>query len=200
MSAPPDGDGMYDAKGRWVPKRLIKPIDLLRHELVLELAEKMRAKADADAAWERERIAEIQAFADLSGEDYGVKRGGLKGNITLTSFDGAVKIVRQVAERVTFDERLQVAKKLIDDCIRSWSQDSNIQTRALIEHAFRVDKEGKVSAEQVLGLRRLDIQEPEWLEAMKAIADSAHVTSTAMYVRAYERIANTDKYRSIGSK
>ena len=38
-----------------------------------------------------------------------------KGNVTLTSYDGKYKIQRAIAEYLHFDERLQVAKELIDD-------------------------------------------------------------------------------------
>ena len=58
---------------------------------------------------------DVQAFVELSAEQYGAKLGGIKGNVTLTSYDGKYKIQRAIAEYLHFDERLQVAKELIDD-------------------------------------------------------------------------------------
>ncbi len=46
----------------------------------------------------------------------------------------------------------------------------------------------------MLGLRRLDIEEPKWLEAMRAIGDSMKVASTKPYIRFYEREETTGEY------
>lgn len=42
----------------------------------------------------------------------------------------------------------------------------------LINDAFRVDQEGSINTGQFSGLRRLDIQDPKWLAAMRAIGDA----------------------------
>lgn len=202
MNAPasngaPSTGGLFDAKGRWVPDRLIKDVDRTRHELVVELvgrAEKMSAEI---AAFKTSIMADIEAFVALSAEKYSTPVGGLKGNITLTSHDGRYRIVRAVADRLVFDERLQAAKSLVDACIREWTSSANDETRALVEHAFQVDKAGKVRTEGVLTLRRLDIQDERWSRAMHAIADSVQIESSRAYVRFYERIGDTDRYRAI---
>ncbi|REM31517.1 DUF3164 family protein, partial [Mycobacterium tuberculosis] len=71
-----------------------------------------------------------------------------------------------------FDERLQAAKALIDECIQSWSKSSNVNLKVLVNDAFQVDQQGKISTGRVLGLRRHDIDDEKWQLAMKAIGDS----------------------------
>lgn len=196
----PPGEGMFDAKGRWVPQRLIKELDLLRHDTVLGLIAQAQEMSRQLGAFKTKITADLQAFLDLSAEQYEVSYGGKKGNVTLTTFDGRFKIRRSVADRLVFDERLQTAKGLIDECIHRWSQGSSDEIRALVEHAFQTDKEGKVSTERVLGLRRLAITDEKWLEAMKAIADSITVASSKSYIRFYERIdsgSQAGSYRAI---
>lgn len=61
---------------------------------------------------------EVTEFVERSLAEYDVKHGGKKGNVTLISFDGAYKVVRQMQETLVFDERLQAAKALIDECIQ----------------------------------------------------------------------------------
>ena len=156
MTGPPPGEGLTDAHGRWVPKRLIKDVDLARDELVRELTERAKAASAVLAEFKSGAMADVAAFVELSAAQYGVEIGGRKGNVTLTSYDGRYKIVRAVANRLTFDERLMVAKELIDDCITEWVQGSRDEIRALIEDAFQVDRQGKISTERVLGLRRLE--------------------------------------------
>lgn len=193
----PPPDVLVDAKGRWVPRSLVKDVDLARHELVLEMVARAEAFSRLLLDFRARALADIRAFVALSSERYGVEVGGAKGNVTLLSFDGRYKVTLQVADHLVFDERLQAAKELVDQCIRAWSEGARDEIRALVEHAFQADKQGKVSTERVLGLRRLNIQDPKWLSAMRAIADSVQVASSKAYVRFYERIGEGDGWRAI---
>jgi hypothetical protein len=185
-----------DSKGRLVPESTIKTIDIVRDGLVIDLI------AEAKDAQERLRklkalaFSEIASFIDLSLNQFDVHVGGNKGNITLYSFDGKYKIIRQIQDTIRFDERLQAAKILIDECIQSWSADSNDHLKVLILDAFQVDKEGKISTGRVLGLRRHDINDSKWRQAMDAIAESINIIDSKRYVRFYERDAE-GKYQAI---
>ena len=81
-----------DAKGNLVPLANIKEIDLLRDELVQEIAAKARAVQDNLIAFKREAMDDIAAFVQLSADRYDVNVGGKKGNISLHSFDGAYRV------------------------------------------------------------------------------------------------------------
>lgn len=192
----PDGY-RADAKGHLVPEALIKPIDRTRDELVYQLAQEARIVSDTLRKFKARVFADINAFVDLSAEQYGVKLGGKKGNLTLFSFDGAFKVQVAIAEHMVFDERLQAAKHLIDECIIDWSQGSCDEIKVLVQSAFQTDKEGKINTGRVLALRRLDIRDEKWKKAMQAIGDSIQVVGSKEYVRIYERIGDTDQYRPI---
>lgn len=185
------------ADGSLIPESLIKPIDLARDQLVAELVAKAKNVSGAVAAFKAEAFREIDAFVDLSMEQYGVKVGGTKGNVTLTSFDGRYKILRAWQDRITFDERLQAAKLLIDSCIKRWSAGGRDEMRLLVNDAFRVDKEGMISTGRVLGLRRHNITDVEWTQAMQAISDSVQVAGGKAYIRVYERVGETDRYEAV---
>jgi hypothetical protein len=92
-----------------------------------------------------------------------------------------------VSDAIQFNEKLQVAKTLIDNCIRRWADGSRSEIKLLVEDAFYVDKQGNINKNRILGLRRLAIEDAEWQEAMKAITDSIQVMSTKTYIRFYER-------------
>ena len=187
---------MPDATGRLTPVDQIREIDLARHELVLEKVAKAKALQKQLRDLKYELLDDIDAFVDMSAERYDVKLGGKKGNVTLVSFDGAYQLQRQIGEHITFDEGLQAAKALIDECMRGWTQDSSSEIRAIIDYAFQVDKEGKINTGRILGLRRLDITDERWQRAMTAISESIQVTGTRSYVRVYERDAH-GKYNTI---
>lgn len=176
-----------DANGAYIPVSKIKDIDKDRHRTVVSLVDSAKAQHAALAQFKAAAMKQVQDFIDRSLAQYDAKAGGTKGNVTLISFDGRYKIVRQMQETLVFDERLQAAKIKIDECIQSWSKGSNANIRTLINAAFQVDKAGKISTEKVLSLRRLNIDDPRWLQAMTAISDSITVASSKMYVRFYER-------------
>ena len=195
-STPPAGLRL-NSVGHYVPETMIPEIDLLRDSLVVE---KMQAAQKLSAAlreFKTSLFADLYAFVELSAEKYGAKIGGKKGNITLTSYDGRFKIQLAVADRLTFDERLQAARALINECAQEWADGSRDEVKALIEGVFDTDKEGRISASKVLSLRRYKIEEPKWLEAMQAIADSLTVVGSKEYVRFYERVGQSDQYRAI---
>jgi len=186
-----------DSKGNLVPEDMIKDIDKQRDAIVLDLVKDAQLQHQALVNFKKGAMNTIQEFVDASGKKYGVKMGGNKGNVTLLSFDGRFKVQRSIAEYLVFDERLQVAKELIDKCIHEWTEGSRSEIRVLINDAFQVDKEGKVSTTRILGLKRLDIKDRKWKRAMQAITDSIQVSGSKSYVRVYERVGDSDQYKPI---
>ena len=183
-----------DASGALIPISKVKQIDKDRSKVVIDLCEQAKAESARLMGFKTTAMNAISEFIDRSLAEYDVKHGGKKGNVTLTSFDGLYKIVRQMQETISFDERLQAAKALIDECIQSWSKGSSANIKVLVNDAFQVDQQGKISTGRVLGLRRLDIVDEKWLQAMRAISDSMNVASTKPYIRFYERDEATGKY------
>ena len=179
-----------NAQGHWVPENLIAPADKLRDEVVMGVIAAAREQRSQLAAFKIGAMQQINDFVDLSSEQYGVAWGGTKGNVTLLSFDGRYKLIRAVGEHRKFDERIQAAKALIDQCIERWSDGASSEIRALVDHAFRVSKSGHIDVNQVLSLRQLNIDDPDWLLAMQAAVDAIQVTGTSQYLRLYERDAH----------
>ena len=191
-------DGYFqDAQGRLVPEEMVKDIDKQRNAIVLKIVNDAKQVRDEIVKFKSETLEQIEEFIRLSGKQYQVKVGGKKGNVTLQSYDGKYKVQRAISEYIVFDERLQVAKQLIDDCIHAWTEGSRSEIQVLINDAFQVDKEGRVSTTRILGLKRLDINDRKWQKAMRAISDSMQVAGSKTYVRIYERVGNTDEYRPI---
>lgn len=188
---------MQDPQGRLVPDSMIKDIDKLRDQTVQQIVSQARELSAVLLKFKLLAFSDIAAFVQTSAEQYDVKLGGDKGNVTLYSFDGRYKVIRQVQEFIKFDERLQAAKKLIDECITTWSAGSSDEIKVLVNDAFKVDKEGDVNVNRVLGLRRLNIKHDKWERAMQAIGDSFTVVGSRNYVRVYERVGDTDKYQAI---
>ncbi len=182
---------MENAQGALVPISSIKEFDLARDEVVKEVAKIALETREVLRLAKEKMNSTVNTLIDLSGERYDVRKpGGIKGNATLISFDGQFKVVRQVSDNLTFDEGLLAAEVLIDECLTDWTQDSNDNIRAVVNRAFRVNKEGKLNMGAILGLRRLDIKDEKWNRAMDAISDSLKVIETRSYLRVYKRNSN----------
>lgn len=186
-----------DANGSLVPVDKIKPIDKARHELTTTMVDQAKQMSATLRQFKAAASISIESFVQQSAREYGATVGGKKGNVSLTSFDGRFKVERHMQDSLVFDERLQVAKSIIDECILAWSKGSNKNIQALVNQAFQVDKENKVSTGRVLALRKLKIDDPQWAKAMEAIADSMQTASSKAYVRFYERNEETGEYVAI---
>lgn len=186
-----------NANGDLTPEELVKDIDKERDALVQEWVAKAKSLQSELSKLKNGMFGDIQAFIELSAEKYDAKVGGLKGNVTLYSYDGKYKIQRAINDHLQFDERIQAAKVLIDECLNEWSEGSRPELKALIERAFNVDKEGNLNTSRILGLRRVEITDKRWLNAMQAISDSVQIVNSKAYVRLYERVGDTNEYRPI---
>ena len=199
MSEQPHTPAGYrkDNQGRLVPEALIKPIDKARDELVTEIVSQALPQREQLAQFKARTIGDIQAFVDLSAEQYGVKLGGRKGNVQLLSFDGRYKVQLKQQEHIIFDERIEAAKELIDSCLNRWTEGSRPEIKALVERAFRTNHKGQLRTAEVLGLKNLEIEDEEWVRAMTALMDSITVAGSTAYINIYERIGETDQWRHI---
>ena len=189
-------DYMTDSQGRQVPTEMVSDIDKLRDQTIREIAQKALTMKETLIAFKRQIREELFSYLQLSSERYGKTYGGKKGNISLMSYDGSLKLMLCVNEHIVFDERLQIAKSIIDECINRWSEGSRSEIRALVNNAFYVDKAGNINTARILGLRRLDITDPEWKRAMDAITDSIQVSGSKEYLRVYTREPNGE-YRQV---
>ncbi|AYV14353.1 DUF3164 family protein [Shewanella chilikensis] len=173
--------------GHMVPESQVAEIDKIRDELVLSIAKRAQTLQLTLAGYKSDAMAQVADFVDLSAAEYGVRYGGAKGNVTLMSYDGSTKVQLSIGEHRIFDERIQAAKSKIDACIMRWSEGSSDEIKALVDLAFRVNKQGHIDVNQVLSLRALNITDNDWREAMDAIADSIKVAGTTPYLRVYKR-------------
>ena len=188
---------MADAQGRLVPLAMVKDIDKIRDELVKKMVAKAHEVKALLSVFKTAAFDEIEQFIALSASDYDTELGGNKGNVTLMSFDGRFRVSRAVAENFVFDERLQVAKELIDQCLNEWTAQSGPELKALVNDAFQVDRMGNVNAKRILSLRKFNIDDERWKKAMAAINDSLTVAGSREYVRIYERVPGTDSWSQI---
>lgn len=178
---------MKDRKGRLVPVAQVSDYDLAMDSFVKEQVAAAKVKSADLSDFKQRAFDECYAWLDLVAEKYGRTRGGVKGNVTFSSFDGSEQITIRVQETLTFGPELQIAKDLIDECVTEWSEGANDNLRAIIGDAFQVDKEGQLNTGRILSLRRVKIQDERWNRAMEAISESLQVAMSKTYINFREK-------------
>jgi len=188
---------MTNAQGHMVPLDLVEPVEQLEDQTVRKIvgyAEDLSARI---ARFRGHTFDDVNSFNELIGEKYGVRRGGPKGNVRLTSYDGCFKVEIQVQDQLTFGPQLRAAKDLVDQCIEEWSDGAGAELLALVQHAFQVDKEGRINTSALFALRRIKIERQPWPAAMEALSDAIRVIGSREYCRFYKRDNSRGKWQPI---
>lgn len=180
---------MADAKGALVPVDLVRPEDQLEDETVRTIMGFALALSDQVARFKAHTFDDIGAFDAILAQEYGCTKGGAKGNKTLMSFDGLMKVQVQVADRIDFGAQLQVAKGLVDECLNEWAAEARDEIRTIVTRAFNTDRQGQINRSEIFMLLRLEIADARWRRAMDAIRAAMRVVGSKTYVRCYARAA-----------
>jgi len=182
------------AEGREYPASILDPA-IVKRDRIVQKVMKRAQRLHTSITNEKERMsAEVEKYLDDLAAQYDET---WKGNAELVSFDGLFKVEVRNRERITFGVELQLAKQKIDECLKRWSQDSNINLRAIINEAFQVDKKGQIAKHRILGLRRYNIKDANWKDAMKLIDKAIQVTSTRQYLAFYQRGSIEEPFKLI---
>ena len=188
---------MKNALGHLVPTELVRESDLLRDELVRDLAVEAMELSEKLQAFKRKALGDIEALIALSAEKYGIKIGGKGGNVQLYSYDGKYRIERVNAKVIVFTEELEAAKALVEKCIIKWSDGARSELKAIVMQAFKPNTNGELRTSAVIELLRLEIDDEGWKQAMQALKDCLQANGTTTYVRVYKRIGMSEKYQLI---
>lgn len=185
------GDKVYmtDARGGLTPVELIRPQHLLEDETVRKIMGFAVALSEQVTRFKAHTYSDLGDFDAILAQEYGLKRGGPKGNRTYQTFDALMKVEVRVADLIDFSPELQIAKGLIDECLNEWSADSRPEVRALIAETFSTDKEGQVNRALVFVLLRMEVAEPRWQRAMEALRNAIRIVGSKSYIRISRREA-----------
>jgi len=192
-----DANGDWiDPRGRSVPKTYIKPIDRARDAVVEKIVKDMLLLEQRMIQLKAESLERLRKYiAKVEAENNAPREG--KGNITLTNFSGDKQVEYSLNDILEFDERLQVAKSIIDECLTRWSADANPKLRVVVDQAFQVDKKGRIDTRAILKLKDLNIRDKQWKQAMELISQALRVVGTRKYLVARVRKTPHDKFKTV---
>ena len=188
-----------NAKGEEVHIGNITEPDKLKNELVTKIIRRAKQKREEMAVFKQEVKRDILDYLDMLRDVYRMEplSRSKKGNYELVSYDGKLRVQIGIQDTVNFDEKITLAKEKIDTFLKTVTKDSDPIVHTLVMEAFEVDKKGKLSAQNVLKLRTLKVEHPEWKEAMEIIGDSIHIVSSKENIRFHERVGSEGRWQLI---
>lgn len=154
---------MTDAKGRLIPKSMVKPQDQLRDQTVKIIVDRFKKSQSVLKDCKVKSMQDISELEEIVAEKYQAKLGGKKGNLTLYSFDGKYKVMRSFADRIVFNEAAKSAEALFKECILEWGQGADPKLVSLVNYAFETDKQGNLSFSKIYSLLHYNINDEKWL-------------------------------------
>jgi len=176
-----------DAEGNPIPESYVSKGDKKRDRLVEKLfkqAEKMNLKLKQ---MKENHLHEIERFLGEVAAEYGTD---WKGNAELRNFSQDKEISVQINKKIAFNEKLQIARVKINQCIEKWSEDTDMKIRVLINRAFKVDAKGNLDSKLILSLRSIKIKDKLWMEAMELISESIQIEYSKKYLHFRFKDAN----------
>ena len=172
-----------DSSGGLTPLKMVKPQHALEDQTVRHCIAFAMELSEMVARFRLHTMDDVVGFQNVLAEEYGGKRGGAKGNVTLKSFDDCLRVEVKTQSLVTYGAELQQAKALFDEYIKEKSVGADEELVAFVNQAFQVDQEGKINRSRLVQLKRLNITHPTWLAAMAALEDAERPAGSKAYVR-----------------
>lgn len=186
-----------DKRGNEIHSDMVRADEKLKSEMLEKIIVKVKNAHDQKIKLLAEIDEEIDTYMNLLRDVYRIPVKETKGNVTLVSFDGKIKLQKAVSEVIELNEKLQLAKEKIDQVIKKEATETTALIKTLLTQVFEVDKKGKINIRQVLALRAYDIDDPLWVEAMALIDEAITVTGTKSYTRFYSRESVEDAWTNL---
>lgn len=195
-----------DERGLWINKKgesvhpeMVRIDEKIKDELVEKLLLQAHDVSSNIARFKEDAFEEVESYFTLLLENYNMdaKKSSQKGNITLENFSGTMKVQLANADSISFDEKLQIAKIKIDECLHELTEGASPEIKTLITKSFEVDKKGDVNAKKILALKAYDISHPKWREAMAIIDESVEIVGSKAYIRFYARESQDKPYKQV---
>ncbi|AUN31269.1 DUF3164 family protein [Niveispirillum cyanobacteriorum] len=189
---------MRNSKGHWVRRDTVPARTQLQDEVVRKIVDYAKDLNAEIVRYKARTLADIGALDALLAQEYGVERPeGVRGNRTLTTYDGDLMVSVKIADQFHFGPELQQAKALLDEMVRERADNADELLIALVNQAFDVGKEGKVNPSSLMALRSLEISDPRWAKVCQAIDDSRKTIGSKQYVTVHERRDFADRHKLI---
>lgn len=180
---------LKDHNGYDIPVGSIKSLDLMKHKVANKLAASFKKEQKQLLALKELAFKEADKVYSEQLRTYefdGKETAAMKGNFTFFSYDKSLKIEVQIGQKLEFDDKINIAKSMIDDYLNELVKGQNSDVVIIINNAF-VTSSGKLDHRKILNLFTLKIKNDKWLKAMEILKDSITSNTTKRYIKVWQR-------------
>jgi hypothetical protein len=174
-----------DSRGNEIPAKYVPEHEKKRDLFVEKIMEKVEKLENTMRVLKGEIQHQIQLYIEELAADNKVS-DNWKGNLMLTNFSGTQQIEVDIHDLIRYDERLVVAKQLIDNYLMEKCAGQD-ELRLIVSQAFNIDKKGNVNQYMLKRLCKLDIKNPEWQKAITLIKEAECVNTSKQYIMFKQR-------------
>ena len=185
-----------NSNGNFVPKKNIPKIFQRRDAVVMKIFRRMEKLNALMKKAKAQNFADVNDYLDKLAKSSGVNKG-IKGNIMLSSYDNLFRVELSRNQIESFDEQLNIAKGIIDECIKDWSKGSNANLIPAISVAFQLDKNERFNTDAIWALTKLEIKDARWNKAMGLIKNSRQKVGSKDYMSVAKRKNHKGLFKSI---
>jgi len=176
-----------DEDGRWVPVTLIRTAKQLEDGLVRIIATGALSLSLSLSRFKTMSFAEALGLIELIASKHNVTLTGKRGDIYLYSHDREWMVSVTGQDKVTFDPSIAIAQQMLSEWLSA--EDASADLKAIVAQAFALDEQKRLRVQEILRLRRYDVQHPKWKAAMDVIAQSMETIGKREYLRVHRRNA-----------
>jgi len=186
---------LTNGQGKKIPIAAILPVDVEREMMIQQLFEIALSLQEVIAAKKQEMYKLINGFLG-NGVGREVDAQAIE-NITFTSYDGSKQVHLRRTERIDYNEHLNQAFKLLNECLVEWTGGGNHELQALVQQVISAGKKGKIDHAMLLRLQRVNSKHPKFLEAQKLIKLSIVTNMAKQYLSFRQRQGEESKWQTI---
>lgn len=172
--------------GSLISYDMLEPVKQLEHDLVTRLCMGAVTRSDDLRTYKMNAISEMVAARVMMLEDWGVKKGGKDGNLTLRSECRQWMVRMTIGKHITFGPEMEAAKELIAEVVADEKKKSGSDFLSqIVDRTFSPNKKGRIDTQGILNLRDVECEDPRWARAMEAIEQSILRDSATTYINFY---------------
>jgi hypothetical protein len=186
-----------DAQGRICQLALFSEVQIARDRLIKQEVLEAKNRATEQSLYHQELIASITEFFRFSAEQHNAKVLGDEEGISMTSIDGLMRIKLVKAKSATGNEKLMIAKTMLEDLVEKRGANIEPFFKTLALSAFETSSTGQMRLDKVMELKNLRCDYPEWLEIKAALDQAIEYVFKKRYALFYERTSTSESWKQI---
>lgn len=186
---------MRDAKGDLVPVKYVSAFDKLRDHHVNKIinhGRKIRTQLEGFMIESIRLMNEVAAQKESHGD---------KGNLSVSSFDGLLRVSIRQRYNIFFDSRVREARDkmfaYVDSVLARVKVEDAQALRVILQEAFRVGSNNMLSTSKVMALIRMDIKNADWKAAQEVLKAALTPQKGKQYLMLETRLDSNHDYQSI---